>query len=95
MPEYDEREHTDSEKELLDIKDKVDSTGYTEFKFADDSYLCEIEKIRDRYKISFYKGIEECELLKTFRVSKFPDSEWWHAKANSVILNKFFSTLGL
>jgi len=95
MPEYDEREHTDSEKELLELKDKADSAGYTEFKFADGSYLCEITKVHDRYMISFYKGIEECELLKTFRVSEFPNSEWWHAKANSVILGKFFSTFGL
>ncbi len=79
-----------ADEELLKVKENVDLNGCTDVTMGD-KRLCEIEKYMGGYKISFYTGTSELELIKIYRIKEFPDRKWFEDKWRWVLYSSISS----
>lgn len=77
---------------LPKIKELVDERGFYDIDLSPNGpKLCEIEKIRGMYQVSFYVGTAELELIKTYRVSEFPTFKWFEDKWKIIMFHRITS----
>lgn len=82
------------EEQLYNAKNTVDAGGIVTITMSDSIQL-EIEKFGGKYKISYWEGTDELELIKTFKVEEFPVREWFEDKLKMMHFSRFSGMFGL
>ena len=88
---------TENEYAGRPLKEIVDYVGYVEMPIDDYKFLCEFERIRDKYIVRYYtqRSPGDLELVKTYRLDEFPDESWLRKTLEQFIMCQFGSIFGI